>query len=85
MHMGRWITVFWDEGELGSSVMLFTCFFLLKTELGNILPSRNGQFSCIRRMLVLPRLHKIQPDFKRILFLVRFMPINVNEISLLAF
>ena len=25
MHMGRRLTVFWGEGELGSSVMLFTC------------------------------------------------------------
>ena len=25
MHMGRKLTVLWDEGELGNSVMLFTC------------------------------------------------------------
>ena len=26
MHMGRKLTVLWDEGELGNSVMLFTWF-----------------------------------------------------------
>ena len=26
MHMGRKLTVLWDERELGNSVMLFTCF-----------------------------------------------------------
>ena len=26
MHMGRKLTVLWDEREVGNSVMLFTCF-----------------------------------------------------------
>ena len=29
MHMGRKLTVLWDEGELGNSVMLFTALSLL--------------------------------------------------------
>ena len=43
MDMGRKLTVLWNEGELGSSVMLSTCF-CCRAVLPNVPYRLNAQF-----------------------------------------
>ena len=43
MHMGRKLTVLWNERELGNSVILFTCF-CCRAVLPNVPYQLNAQF-----------------------------------------
>ena len=49
MDMGRKLTVLWNEGELGNSVMLSTCF-CCRAVLPNVPYRLNAQFGHLVRL-----------------------------------